>query len=263
MVVAYRSVSQFKSYTECPYQYYLQRVQRAPQRPAAWLAQGTADHAAFEAYERSQRSMTLEDMQAVYTAEYDKSINEMCEEEPDFDSWFASGPYGGRADTERRYGLGLEQCERYIQWYEKHPDEVIWISPDHEPGIELGFDIDLDGVQIKGYIDAVVRLEGQPAYRPIVRDNKTGNLPGDSFQLAVYAVALNKTYGTEITMGDYWMGKTGKPTFGYDLTEWSEERLTDAFGEMNDGVLMEDFDPDPEPAKCRFCSVASSCKFAA
>lgn len=260
MAVAYRSVSQYKTYTACPYQYYLQRVARVPQRPAAWLAQGTADHEAFEAYERSQRSMTLEQMQAVYTEAYDRAINEMCEEEPDFDTWFASGPYGGQADTERRYQLGLDQCGRYIQWYEKHPDEVIWIAPDGTPGIELGFDIELDGVQIKGYIDAIISVgRGEP----IVRDDKTGNLPGDEFQLAVYGLAVNKEYGTNITMGDYWMGKTGKPTFGYDLTVWSEERLTDAFGEMNDGVLMESFDPDPEPTKCRFCSVAASCKYAA
>jgi len=97
----------------------------------------------------------------------------------------------------------------------------------------------------------------------VARDNKTGNLPGDAFQLAVYAVALNKTYDTEVVEGDFWMGKTGKPTFGYDLTEWSEERLTDSFGEMDDGVRMEYFDPDPEPGKCRFCSVQSACKYAA
>jgi putative RecB family exonuclease len=260
MTVAYRSVSQYKTYTDCPYRYYLERVLRCPQRPAAWLAQGIADHAAFEAYERSQRALTLAEMEDVYTAEYDREINRMCEEEPDFDSWFASGPYGGRADTERRYQLGLDQCARYVDWYEKHPEEVIWIAPDGTPGIELGFDIELDGVRVKGYIDAVMRV-GLPD--PLVIDNKTGNLPGDEFQLATYAVALNKTYGTNIRRGRYWMGKTGKPTMDYELAAWSEERLTDAFGEMNDGVLMEDFDPDPEPAKCRFCSVASSCKFAA
>jgi len=262
-MVDYRSVSQYKTYTACPYQYYLQRIERAPQRPAAWLAQGTADHAAFEAYERSGRTMTLEDMQAVYSESYDEEINKICENTPDFDTWFASGPYGGRADTERRYQLGMDQCKRYIDWYEKHPQEVIWIAPDGTPGIELGFDIDLDGVQVKGYIDAVVVNADYGIEAPIVRDNKTGNLPGDDFQLATYAVALNKTYSTDIALGDYWMGRTGKPTFSYDLSEWTEERLTDAFGQMDEGVRNEHFDPDPEPAKCRFCSVAQSCKYSA
>lgn len=260
-MVDYRSVSQYKQYTNCPYSYYLQRVERVPQRYAAWLAQGVADHEAFEEYERSERTMTLGQMEAVFSEAYDREINKACEDEPDFDTWFASGPYGGRVDTERRYQLGMDQLDRYRAWYEKHPEEVIWIAPDGTPGIELGFDIELDNVRVRGFIDAVITMEGID--QAIVRDNKTGNLPGDDFQLATYAVALNKTYGTNIHTGDYWMGKTGKPTFGYDLTEWTEERLTDAFGAMDEGVRSENFEPDPEPAKCRFCSVAQSCKFSA
>lgn len=258
---SYRSVSQYKTYQACPYQYYLQRVERVWQRPAAWLSQGSADHAAFEAYERSGRTMSLEEMQDVYAESYMEETNKYAEETPRLDYWFASGPYKGQADIERRYQLGLDQCKRYQDWYEKHPKEVIWIAPDGTPGIELGFDIDLDGVQVKGYIDAVITTENYG--NAIVRDNKTGNTPGDDFQLTTYAVALNKTYGTNIVEGDYWMGRTGKPTIAYDLSAWTEERLTDAFGEMNEGVLSESFDPDPDPKKCNFCSVNASCVYRA
>lgn len=253
----YRSVSQYKTYKNCPYQYKLERIDKVWQRPAAWLAQGTAVHTAAEMYERSERTLTLKDSQDFYTGSYVETINKACETTPNLDYWFGSGPYRGEADIERRYKLGLDQVGRYLDWYQAHPEEVIWVAEDGTPGIELGFDMDLDGVAVRGYIDAVIQVGN----RVFVRDNKTGNLPGDDFQLAVYAVALNKQYDTDIYSGDYWMGRTGKPTFPYDLSDWPEDRLVNEFGWLDVNIRAENFDPDPEPAKCRFCPVANSCAF--
>src|SRR6516164_8393805 len=85
------------------------------------------------------------------------------------------------------------------------------------PGIELGFDIDLDGVLIRGFIDAiVVRYLEDGTRELVVRDHKTGNNPGDDFQLGVYSVALAEQFGSMATGGDYWMGRSGKPTYPFD-----------------------------------------------
>lgn len=260
-LVTHRSVSQVNQYAQCPYAYKLQRIDRVWQRPAAWLSQGTAVHEAAEAYERSGRTMTLEAMQGVFRDSYVKSISELTDESPNFEYWSASGPYKGEVDVERRYGIGLEQCEKYIDWYAKHPEEKIWITPSGEVGVELGFDIDLDGVRVVGYIDAVVEnKEGDL----VVRDNKTGAKPGDDFQLATYAVAIAETYGVpQPTKGDYWMGKTGKPTLAHDLSGWSKESVAAVYKEMDQAVLSGHFPPDPEPNKCRFCSVNAACDFRA
>jgi putative RecB family exonuclease len=259
-VSEHRSVSQINQYNRCPYAYKLARIDKVWQRPAAWLAQGSAVHEAAEAYELSGRTLTLEQTQDVFRESYAKHINEACDVTPDFSRWFASGPYGGQLDTERRYEIGLGQVEKYLAWYEAHPDEVIWVAPDGTPGIEIGFDIDLDGVLVRGFIDAVIEQNGEV----IVRDNKTGNHPGDDFQLGVYGVALAEQFGIDPpTAGDYWMGKSGKPTLPFDIGEWTRERVSQKFAELEANINAGKFDPDPEPSKCRFCDVAASCDYSA
>ncbi|CAM4518933.1 PD-(D/E)XK nuclease family protein [Nocardia ninae] len=254
------SVSQHKTYERCSYGYYLERIEGVWQRPAAWLSQGTAFHEAAEAYERSGRAMTVPEMQEVFRESYAHETNKMADETPNLAYWFSSGPYAGPQDIERRYGIGLEQVERYPAWYEKHPNEVIWIDPDGEPGIELGFVVDLDGITVRGFIDAVILDETTGRMR--VRDNKSGNQPGDDFQLGTYSAALAVKYGIEQpSIGDYWMARTGKPTFDYDLAEWTVDRVTEEFHQLAANIEAARFIPDPEPSKCRFCSVASSCEF--
>lgn len=253
------SVSQLKQYERCPHSYYLSRIEKVWQRPAAWLPQGSAVHEAGEAWEKSGRTMTLEEAQAVYTESYDNHVNSYCDVTPNFDWWFRSGPYGGEADIERRYEIGKGQVEKMLSWYEKHPEDVVWLAPDGTPGIELGFDIDLDGVLVRGFIDLV--LYNGCGDEMHVRDNKTGNNPGDDFQLGVYKVGLEETYGGYCPTGDYWMGRTGKPTITMDLSDWTREAVRDKFLELQNNVNAGKFDPDPEPSKCRFCDVSYSCAY--
>lgn len=257
----YRSVSQLKEYQRCPHAYYLHRVARVWERPAAWLPQGLGVHEAAEEFEKSGRTMTTEKAQEVYRESYAKHTNRLCEDTPNFGWWFASGPYKGETDVERRFGLGLDQVAGYVDYYtEKAPEEVIWITPEGEPAIELGFNIDLDGVPVRGFIDQVI---DHPEHGPIVRDIKSGNKPGDDFQLAVYAVAVNELHGTEITTGDYWMGRKSKPTIPYKLDAWDKQAVTAEFHQVDADIRAEKFDPLPEPDKCRFCPVSSSCSFSA
>lgn len=255
--LTHRSVSQRNTFNQCAYRYKLERLDKVWQRPAAWLSQGTAVHAAYEAWERSGRTMTLEQMQDVFAEEYVKSISEQADVTPNLEYWFASGPYKGPVDIERRFGIGMEQCEKLIRWYNAHPEEKIWVTPDGTPAIELPFEVTLNGVLVRGYIDAIVEM---PDGRLVVRDLKTGNMPGDEFQLATYAVAMKEMYGVDIHQGDYLMGKTGKPTIPYELdgVEVAEE-----FEKMDNAVKAGEFIADPEASKCRFCSVATSCEFAA
>lgn len=197
----YRSVSQYNTYNQCPKRYELERIKKVWQRPAAWLSQGTAVHAALEAWERSERTMSLEGMQAVFMEEYSKSIEEQAEVTPNTEYWFASGPYRGMVDIERRFGIGLEQCEKLLDWYAKHPDEKIWITPDGVPAIELEFNVELNGVPVRGFIDAVIETPNGL----VVRDLK--------------GLALDTPLPTpegwttmqDVTVGDQVLGSDGKP----------------------------------------------------
>lgn len=270
----HRSVSQLKQYERCPYSYKLARVDRAWSRPAAWLPQGSAVHTVFEHVrlrELAGNPMSLEEAQDLFREEYAKEVEGYTEVTPNFEYWFASGPYRGEVDVERRYDIGLEQVEKFIGWTDSHPEEVIWIAPDGTPGIELAFDIDLDGVLVRGYIDAVIvnykTVNNGPA-DIIVRDYKSGNTPGDDFQLGVYGVALAEMYCIKPPVfGDYYMagkkGQPGKPTYPYRIGEWTRERVSEKFAELEDNIVNERFDPKPDPKVCNFCDVAMACIYRA
>ena len=266
----YRSVSQLNQYARCPQSYKLARIDKVWKRPAAWLPQGTAVHAVAEEKERRQLAgtpMTLDEAKDLFGQEYEKEIGRYTEITPNFEFWFRSGPYGGKDDIERRYLIGLEQVEKLYSWTESHPEERIWVAPDGTPGIELEFDIELDGIPIRGFIDAVKLIEVSPGVWEIrVRDYKTGNSPGDDFQLGVYGVALAEMYDIDPPqLGDYYMagkaGKPGKPTHPYNIGVWTRDAVAAKFVELEENLEAGRFDPDPSPSKCGFCDVALACAF--
>lgn len=249
-----RSVSQLREYEKCPYGYYLARVERVWKRPAAWLPQGTALHAAAEAWEKSERTMPLEEMLTVYTAKYDDECAHYLEKSR-MDLWFPSGRYGGQADIERRYDIGAEQVAKYRQYYESHPEETPWRTPDGELGVELHVEAEIGGVAVQGYVDMVLPDR--------LRDNKSGNHPGEPIQLQTYALMLDARFGFWPRWGDFWMGKTGKPSKPVDLHEFNPQDVISAYQEMDDGVKAERFDPKPSRDNCFFCPVKASCEFSA
>lgn len=256
-----RSVSQVNQYTRCPQAYKLSRIDKVWERPAAWLPQGTAFHEVADVYEKRMQAgnpMTLEEAQDLFREEYAKDIDLLCEETPNLDWWFWSGPYNGERDIERRYDIGLEQVEKFVTWRSTEGQEI-WIAPDGTPAIELAFKVELDGILIRGFIDAVVVVDGDPQ----VRDYKTGNSPGDDFQLGVYGMAVEMVYGVKVTHGDYFMagkkGKKPKIVGPFDLTAWTREAISERFQEVEAGIQAGLFEPLPELDKCNFCSVKLSC----
>ena len=258
-----RSVSQLNQYVRCPQAYKLGRIDKVWARPAAWLPQGTAFHAVAEEYEdRLHRGepMTLEQARDWFKELYAGEINALAEETPNFDWWFWSGPYNGERDIERRYKIGLEQVDKFVTWRET-PGQHIFTDPKTGfPAIELEFKVELDGILVRGFIDAVV-VDDAGELR--VRDYKTGNTPGDDFQLGVYSVAVEELWGVKPPYGDYFMaGKKGSPpklTAPYDLSRWTRAAVTERFHEVEARIQAGDFEPDPEPSKCGFCDVNLSC----
>src|ERR1700744_3608116 len=96
------SVSQYNSYTKCPYSWYLARRENAWQRPAAWLPQGSAVHTVAEHIELRKHAgnpMTLEEAQDLFRVEYSKEVGKYTEITPNFGWWFKSGQYDGETDV--------------------------------------------------------------------------------------------------------------------------------------------------------------------
>lgn len=258
-----RSPSQVGDYQRCPHMYYLKRVERVPKRPAAWLPQGTAFHAAAEAFEKSSRTLTLAELETVYTAAYDAESNRFTAEWPDLSTWSASGPYTAWDDISRRHGIGLTMVEKYVAWTAKNPQYLPYvIGSDGEKAIELDLNGEFYGVPVNGKVDVVYWNTELKALRVV--DWKTGNKPGDSFQLGTYGDLIRQAYDEMITVGYYWMGKTGNLTrASYDLTEWNYDALGEVYQSVDEQINAGDFPADPEPDKCWSCSVNHACKFRA
>lgn len=291
-----RSVSQVKEYLAelggCAHRYYLGRVVRAWERPAAWSPQGTAVHAAAEAWERSGRTMSREAVRDVFRTVYAEEIEKLTEKTPNWGLWFDSFQGSGDRDVERRYGQGLEQVDAYLDYYEAVPEEVVWVTPDGEPAIELEFNIDLDGVLMRGFIDQVVwvrpPLPDKPrtasgavsksrdaqeewarriavweelAFLLRVRDIKTGRNPGDPFQIGVYIVAIAEQLGIEVPAGDFWMARKGKATAPF--TPMTRDRIVELVHKADRGIKAGEFPPNPEEDRCTMCAFRTSCEFSA
>lgn len=257
-----RSPSQAGDYERCPHMYWLKRIEKVPGRPAAWLPQGTAVHAAIEAFERSVRTMPLEDAQDVFRDEYSRESGVFTAYWPNFDTWSWSGPYSPQDDVKRRYDIGLEQVSAYYKWIEKNPQYHVYvIGKNGERAIELDLHGFFGRVPVNGKADLVYYNSELRALRVI--DVKTGKKPGDSFQLGTYAELIRQQYQEDINTGYYWMAQTGKLTRSpYDLTEWSYEALTEVYETLDDNIRAGDFPALPDPSKCFSCSVNHACKFA-
>lgn len=246
---------------DCGYRYYLERVEKVWRKPAAWFPQGSAVHKVIEEYEKSGRLLNRDDTVRIFSESYSEEVGKYTSATPNLDWWTWSGPYNGEKDLERRYRIGLDQSFGYIDFAESHPTETPWVTPDGTPAIELGFEIALDGVPVRGFIDIVYETPGG-SLRP--RDAKTGKkVPDDPMQLATYAVAIEATYGRRPWQGDYYMAASRTATVPIDLREYPTDRVTDAYGRLDALILAEEFDPQPEKSKCRFCSVSASCEFKA
>lgn len=255
----YRSFSQMDQYGRCPHAYELARLQRVWKKPAAWLPMGTAVHYAAEMWEKSGRKAVRAVVRAWFKDKYAEEVNHYLEQTPNMRYWQHSGPYDGEADIARRYKVGLEHVDRYLGWYEKHPEEVIWVTPDGTPAIELPFDFELGGVRVKGMLDQAI-VDGTGTV--IARDIKTGNKPGEVAQLSIAGHAIKQADPTQdVAQGDFLMTKSGYPTFPYDLV--NVDVLTEAFVTLDQSIRAGDFPAKPEPAKCDRCDVANSCTFKA
>ncbi|MFI5865865.1 RecB family exonuclease [Streptomyces sp. NPDC051546] len=250
-----RSPSQVNEYLEgCPWKYYLRRIERVEPRPAAWSHQGTAFHAACEAYELSDRTMSLRDVRGTFSDEYSRLVNLSLDAEPDTDRWMTAGPEGV-ADIEARFQLGLEQTAGYVSWAEK-AEPAIWKSdalPDCR-GIEMRLTAEIGGVRVQGIIDQVVQ-DGPGEVR--IRDLKTGSMKS-RFQLETYAILVQKALTLKVERGDWYLAKTGKLSRPIVFSESMEDDVGRKYAEMDAGVKRGDFPARPG-FSCRFCDVSHAC----
>ncbi|KQX43527.1 hypothetical protein ASD97_25990 [Streptomyces sp. Root63] len=269
-----RSVSQTEQYEKCGYRFFLQRVERVEERPAAWSFQGTAFHSAAEKFEKEYRIPSEEEMVQLFSDQYSALVNKAMRKEPDLNRWMTAMKKPAGQDIEDRYKLGQSQVREYVRWSNVNQPEIwsdgddLWDGRDIEDaprhdltlGLELYFKVELGGIAVRGYIDQIVRDDKEAGqYR--VRDLKTGSTKSN-FQLETYKVAVEKSLGLKVNSGDWWLGSKGtlSPKKGVDLSKVTEEQVAARYVAMDQGVKAGRFEPNPG-YDCGFCSVSHACQF--
>ncbi|MFD6970576.1 RecB family exonuclease [Streptomyces sp. NPDC059949] len=256
-VVTHRSVSQYSSFVRCGEAYRLEKVARAPQNQAAWFIQGTAYHEAVEKWEKANRAHGPDQLAEWFEEAWERDMAAALAIEPDTSRWLTGGTTKPDTDIKNRRKRGRDQVEAYFEYAIEAP-ERIWEPVDGMPAVELPFTLNLGGIEIRGFIDQVVEY---PDGHLRVRDLKTGTrLPDTAFQLAIYDHALDDLFGVKPGFGDYFMAKNNSPTEPKNLQDFSREKVTRWFRNMDRAVRTGLFLPNPGDA-CRTCTVRRFCDF--
>lgn len=256
----HRSVSQIENYSKCAYAFYLQRVLKVPQKAAGWFIQGKAVHTAIEAYEMSQRRMSVDDALKVFHGAWAHEQVEAEEKQPDHKLWLVGGQKTRDQDLYQRRVRGEQQVADYI---DGNPPDDEWLPAEFvpgEPAIEVPFELDLGGVKVVGFIDSILEHQETGALR--IRDVKTGTQkPTQPFQMATYKIAVEELTGFIPDSGVYWMCKD-KQDAEFDrrqFVSFSRDLVSAWYIEMDKSVKQGAFPGNP--GNCFTCTVRQYCHY--
>jgi putative RecB family exonuclease len=176
-------------------------------------------------------------------------------------SWRAGGratkeyPDKENGDWWAIHGAGMVQ--NWIDWREQSHGMGLWVTPEGIPAIELVLNIELEGVPVKMALDRLMVTQSGDL---VVVDLKTGkNTPSSSFQLGMYAVGMELTFGVRPKYGTYWAARDGVTTELIDLDKWTIERAGSIVKMFDNarrsGIFVPNFD------HCKMCNFTSVCKY--
>ncbi|MEW2498406.1 PD-(D/E)XK nuclease family protein [Streptomyces nodosus] len=257
------SHSSRESLERCARSYFLSRLAKAPQRPALWLAGGSAVHEVTEFYdltavaEGPEFAWEPDEVQAAWTSTFDLHLDKAREAEPNENAWKRSES----EPIEVWNRLGPEFVQSYMAWRKRSPWEI-WTTPDDRPAIELDVSGNLPGcdVEIKAYLD---RVFWDPVFKQLViLDLKTGRRPPkNADQFGTYAALLKVKYDVDAVMGVPFMNRKatlGKP---HDLAEYTPEHVGEIYGkaweQIQEYVRTGHWPADT--SDCFLCDVSASC----
>jgi hypothetical protein len=257
-----RSFSQLTSYSQCGEAYRLERVAKAPSRPAAWFTMGTAAHLAIEEWENSGRKAKPTDLHDLYHTTYDTEIEKWHEEHGSYSVFMTGGFKRGEDDVKDRREIGWWQVQDYQRYalQEKH----LWAVVESE----WEFTVEIGGVPVTGKIDQV-RVNLLNDNMPYPEDLKGGaKVPDHPVQLAVYDHALRQFTKTDGRAGFTWLGRPARgrskeratESVPVALAEWPIERIEAWVTQMHESELAGIYLPNPTNDCQRTCGVAQFCR---
>ncbi|GAA3473841.1 hypothetical protein GCM10018965_083940 [Nonomuraea roseola] len=185
-----------------------------------------------------------------------REIEAFREREPDVSRWQAPGRTKPATDLANRLERGADQVAGYIEYSLTNTQLLPVEYLPGEPGAEVPFELDLEGVRVIGSIDLIL-VDSRGRLR--VRDIKTGSrLPSSPIQLAVYRLAVEELLGDAPSWGDYYMAKNNAPTQPYDLTRFDRREVSRWFRDMDASEKEGRYLSNPGES-CKTCGVRRYC----
>ncbi len=233
----------------------LEKLDKAPQAPAAWIAEGNAFHEAIDWWEQGGRAATPAQISEYATTVYHGEIGALQMRQPDLGMWLRSGMRKPETDIQKRLEQVREAVAHYATVVLTEPWKPMEL-PDGSPASEVPFEIKLtDTLGLRGQIDMVMEW---PDGSLRVRDYKTGSkLPG-KMQLRVYRLALAEVLGIDVRYGDYWLSKKGLIDGPHDISDQTREHLVSYFAALDRGAQERVFLPNVGD-HCTPCAVSRFC----
>jgi hypothetical protein len=257
------SVSQLGTYAGCGQAWKLEKVDRVPQRQAGWFIQGSAVHAAIEAYERSGRALYVDEAQESYLWHWDNELAQARVKQPSDSMFMKGGKKSVQKDLEDRKELGLTQVAEYIS---ENPVDGLWapfeIAPD-QYSVEVGFEIDFSAtyptsdVVVRGYIDCIKENRQTGEWR--IEDWKTGTkTPSDPYQMMTYAIACGSVFRVQPASLGWWMCKD-REFVPFDMSAFNYADVSSWYHQLSRGAENEVFLPNPKD--CFVCGSKPYCRY--
>lgn len=213
-------------------QYRLERRDGVRAKPAWFFVGGTAFHECIREWETMLADPTLPPTSADAIAERfahhlaQATAATILETGVPLHEWRVGGrsskAYPNKEDRSWWLDKGPEMVAQYVLAQEGRASEILRLD-DQTLALELGFLWQPAGGElppVKGFIDQVLYFPRTDQI--IVRDLKAGaSTPIDPLQLQIYRLALEQVYGIKATKwwGDFWLGRNGEATRGWDLTD--------------------------------------------
>lgn len=231
------SHSSISLYQECPQKYKFRYVDQVPEKPRHFFSFGRSVHSALEFFYGVKTPVP-------------PSVEELLKNYKEV--WVQEGYRD--ASQEAEY---FEEGKRILTaFHQKHAKDFRLPL-----FVEYGFDFQIEGVPVKGFVDRVDKL---PDGRLAVVDYKTGKklatgrLESDA-QLTMYQYACETLLGAEVGELIFYHLPTLKEHRASRRGTQLVDELKDRVVTTAEAITTEKFDPKPDEMVCRWCDYKPIC----
>jgi putative RecB family exonuclease len=240
--------SKVASFTQCPLAFRYTEIERRPEPPSPHAVKGTLVHSALEGL--FWRHEAADRTEAAAAGELDAAWAAL-----DADPEFHELRLGAEEAAAFRADAG-KLVANYFRL--EDPTSV------HAIGVELGVELSLDGMRLRGIID---RLDMEPDGSLIVVDYKTGRAPSARFEhgrmggVQTYALLCERLLGrapVEVRLLHLRDPVAITAVSTPQALRGQERRATAVWGAITRACANEDFRPNVGPL-CSYCHFQASC----